>query len=255
MGGVSLLDEVTRWVFPSTQSPSDNNVDSVGINGIAYNSRGQTPGNNVNLPTGTSDIGGGTHYNSNFNENIVTTSVFIVMVLIFIGVLLIACCKVLIGCTARNFLTANRNNQANMIYAINGQIIGNNGASQQAQQSSSQQNPTLPPPSTVNAGPPAYDELSVYSLPPVYQFELDKDSSDKGESEVEAANEVIVNIALQESLNSPSHQQNSDNSSSDDEIDEDDDNERHRRRSRNVTPTVIPVVEDYTNDDNATSNV
>merc|ERR1719216_481317 len=65
---------------------------------------------------------------NNFNENIVTTSVFIVMVLIFIGVLLIACCKVLIGCTARNLFSSNsRRNNANMIYAINNNILGGGG--------------------------------------------------------------------------------------------------------------------------------
>merc|ERR1711881_164848 len=106
------------------------------------------------------------------NENIVTTSVFIVMVLIFIGVLLIACCKVLIGCTARNFLTGNRNNRhANMIYAINGQILGNNGAQGHGSGANAgggipgganAQAPTLPSSNPQANLPPGYDELSVY---------------------------------------------------------------------------------------------
>lgn len=145
-------------------------------------------------------------HNPSFNENIVTTSVFIVMVLIFIGVLLIACCKVLIGCTARSFLgtsnsTAHRGttraaNAANMIYTINGQTVLANGQPIPVSlHPSSTQPPQLP--RTTTGNPPNYDELSVHSLPPVYQFESDKSESEKGNNSADE-----IELAILESVKS-----------------------------------------------------
>jgi len=149
-------------------------------------------------------------HNPNFNENIVTTSVFIVMVLIFIGVLLIACCKVLIGCTARSFLgtsnspahrsTTRAANAANMIYTINGQTVLANGQPIPASlHPSSTQPPQLP--RTTTGNPPNYDELSVHSLPPVYQFESDKSESEKGNNSSGETNDDIE-LAILESVKS-----------------------------------------------------
>jgi len=157
-------------------------------------------------------------HNPNFNENIVTTlhpffpiSVFIVMVLIFIGVLLIACCKVLIGCTARSFLgtsnspahrsTTRAANAANMIYTINGQTVLANGQPIPASlHPSSTQPPQLP--RTTTGNPPNYDELSVHSLPPVYQFESDKSESEKANNSSGETNEGDIELAILESVKS-----------------------------------------------------
>lgn len=229
-GSMDLVDQVTRLIFPSPHDESSLTGYNTGRSGHDLPSSGSTEPGNYHI-----------------NDNIVTTSVFIVMVLIFIGVLLIACCKVLIGCTARNFLTTNRTNQANMIYAINGQIIGNTNGQSTTNQQSSQQNPQLPPPRPAGHQPPAYDELSVLSLPPVYQFELDKDSSsDKGDSS-SSDEQVVVNIALQESLKH-------NNSSSSEENSEEDEAVTSSRGG-----VVIPVVEDVvvssTQDETETSHV
>ena len=93
------------------------------------------------------------------------------MVLIFIGVLLIACCKVLIGCTARSFLgtsnsTAHRGttraaNAANMIYTINGQTVLANGQPIPVSlHPSSTQPPQLP--RTTTGNPPNYNAFLVF---------------------------------------------------------------------------------------------
>ena len=103
-----------------------------------------------------------TNYGTNFNESLITTSIFIVMVLIFLAVLLAACCKILISYTTRTFMNRNRSDIQN-IYNI-----------------PSEQRPRRTrPEGEINfaENPPAYDELSVYSLPPAYNIPLSKVAS------------------------------------------------------------------------------
>lgn len=209
---MNVLDKITGWMFPAYRSPGDLNTTTIVTastttmpESIESSIIGQGASYKDSLWPRESDNSLNNYGNQhNFNENIVTTSVFIVMVLIFIGVLLIACCKVLIGCTARNFFTGNRSNgrHANMIYAINGQILGTNGTTNgTAGSSNSGTNPTLPPNQGSNS-PPAYDALSVHTLPPAYQFEPDKDSDKEkssNEDDTSSLNER-VQIALKESL-------------------------------------------------------
>jgi len=150
---------------------------------------GGTP-NIVNI--GGTNEQDGTITNVNRSESIVTTSVFVVMILIFIGVLLIACCKVLIGCTARNFLGSRRN--ANMVYAINNNILGGNSNSRGDRNTNTNQ--------AFDAAPPCYDELSVYSLPPSYQFNFAKSSSEKDNSDTSSIPPLdIAQIARRKSEN------------------------------------------------------
>lgn len=242
-----FMDKIQAWIFPNSiqQYPNDDILnDTIGTGGVASSSATADM-----LDGGTGALPPPDHNSfnhSNFNENIVTTSVFIVMVLIFIGVLLIACCKVLIGCTARNFLTGNRNNRhANMIYAINGQILGGNGAAAAAagasqQNSHNQQAPTLPSATAQANLPPGYDELSVYSLPPAYQFEPDKDS-DKSCGDAKSIN-GDVELALQESLKASTATRRGQSVPLDDDAKSTD----SCQVIENQGSSVIPIVEDNT---------
>lgn len=157
-------------------------------------------------------LGGTSHFNPpRINENVVATSVFVVMILVFIGILLIACCKVLIGCTTRNFFpgsrrnnnNGNNNNNNNSNNRNNGTatvIFGahlsgdnqNNNNRNRRNRRNNDRNSSSGVTNTAAELPPGYDELSIYSLPPAYDESIKHKQREK-EKEKEQAEQELEN--------------------------------------------------------------
>lgn len=210
-------------------------------------------------------IGSGFPPHTNISENIVTTSVFVVMILIFIGVLLIACCKVLIGCTARNLFSSSRRNNANMIYAINGGILrggreggsnsdnnsgnGTNGGRGRGRNRNGQNGQGGSNNHGCDALPPTYDELSIYSLPPAYDENIHKREIKNGENEEiksQAPNDRVEII-----ITDPNVQKDPNSGETDplglvsDQLKNSNSKERTRRKSDSITELEARGVENF----------